>query len=424
MQHKIKKLPNSRVEVEVTLTAEEMESFFKEAKKKLTEGRVVKGFRPGKAPAELTLTDDDIYNEAAHLAMNKIYPEILDKEKLDTIGPAKADILKIARGNDFIFKLESAIFPEVRLPEYKKIAESIIKEKRDSVIEDKEVNEAIDWLRKSRAKVTPVDRPSKLEDFIEIEVFNSLEKKDFDDSKPGEKDAFILGKNKHLLVGFEKEITGMKKGEKRSFSLVANNDHWDEKIRGKTVNFLVKMNLVGNRELPELSDEFAKSLGKFENMEEVKKSIREGILKEKDMKEKDRIRLKTIEAISEKTKIELPEEMIKLEVENQFHEIGHLASEQGLSMEQYLAKIGKEEKEFKESLAGPSEKNVKQMLILREIAQKENIKPSIEEIENEKTVFLNRYNSEEADKIDKNRLEDYIINRLANEKVFQFLESV
>lgn len=423
MDYKINKLPQSRVEMEVTLTAEEMEPFWLEARKKLSQGVVVKGFRPGKAPADFSSNEEDIYNEAANLAMNKTYPEILEKEKLETIGPAKADIKKLAPANEFTFKISAAIFPEIKLPNYKDIAAEILKGKKSVEAEDKEIDQAIDWLKKSRAKVDPADRPSKKGDFVEIEVYNSLEEKDFDESKPGEKDSFILGENKQLMAGFEDEIMDMKMGDKKSFSLVSPDNHWDEKVRGKKVYFLVKMNLVGTRQLPELSDDWAKSLGKFETVEDLKKSLKEGILKEKEMKEKDRIRLEMIEKIADQTEIELPEELVQVEVETQVGNISQMAGEQNMTLEKYLQSIGKDEKTFRADLVEPAKKNVKRFLVLRQIAQEEKIDPSAKEIEEEINLFMNRYNEEEAKKIDRSRLEDYIKGRLANEKVFQFLEN-
>jgi len=125
MQHKIKYLPKSEIELEITIPSEEMEVFWRMANKNITEKIQVNGFRTGRIPENLLKDQkiqEEIYNEAASLAVRKTYLEVLAKEELEPLGNVQVEVLKIAPQNEFIYRLKVAILPKFKLPDYKEIA--------------------------------------------------------------------------------------------------------------------------------------------------------------------------------------------------------------------------------------------------------------------------------------------------------------
>ncbi|HRY76591.1 MAG TPA: trigger factor [Candidatus Paceibacterota bacterium] len=426
MQHKIKNLPKAQVELEITLSAQEMEIFWQAAKKKLAENVQLKGFRPGKAPAAILETPeakDELYNEAANAAIKKAYPDVLAEEELEPLGKIEVEVLKIAPANEFIFRLKAVVLPKPELPPYKDISLATQKGKKALTVKEEEIEEAMAWLRKSRAKINSVERPAQNGDFVEVEIKSALTGAEL--PKATGPESFILGEG-HFLPGFEEKIEGLKVGEKKSFQLKTPADYWDKDLQNKELSFEVQLNKVSERQLPELNDDWAKSLGRFNNLEELKKSISDGLLFEKESKEQERLRALTLEKIVKETKVELPEVLVENEIEHRLHEIGHLAQDNGMTMEDYLKKINKDEKSLREDLRLEAEKTLRGALVLRHISRLERLEPKTEEIEIAMNEFLKHYGEQkEAEKsIDRAALFEYTKERLTNEKVFQFLENL
>lgn len=426
MQHKIKNLPKAQVELEITLSAQEMETFWQAAKKKLAENVQLKGFRPGKAPAAVLETPeakDELYNEAANAAIKKTYPDVLAEEELEPLGKIEVEVLKIAPANEFIFRLKTVILPKPELPQYKDIALAIQKGKKALTVKEEEVKEAMAWLRKSRAKINSVERPAQNGDFVEVEIKSALAGAEL--PKATGPESFILGEG-HFLPGFEEKIEGLKVGEKKIFQLKTPADYWDKDLQNKELSFEIQLNKVSERQLPELNDDWAKSLGRFNNLEELKKSISDGLLFEKESKEQERLRALTLEKIVQETKVELPEVLVENEIEHRLHEIGHLAQDNGMTMEDYLKKINKDEKSLREDLYLEAEKTLRGALVLRHISRLEQLEPSTEEIEMAMNEFLKHYGDQKevGKNIDRAALFEYTKERLTNEKVFQFLENL
>jgi len=426
MQHKIKNLPKSQVELEVTISPQEMEIFWQLAKKKTAENIKLKGFRPGKAPTGVfddKKTQADIYNEAANLAIQKTYPEFLAEESLEPLGRVEAQVLKLAPDNEFIYRIKMAILPKFQLPDYKKIAALALKEKKPQEVKNEEIKEGVKWLQKLRSQIKAVERPAQKGDLVEAEINSFVGQKSL--SKTTNPESFILGEG-HFLPGLEEQIEGLKAGERKNFQLKVPADYWDEALRNKELSFEVKINKVKERKLPEVNDEWAKSIGSFNTLEELEKSIGDGLKFEKEMKERDRLRVFMMERILKETEIDLPEILVENEMNHRLHEISHLAEDIGLSLEEYLKKINKNESQLREDLKGEAEKTLKSVLTLKEIARLKELQPKTEEIETAMNEFLKHHHDlKEAEKnIDRAAFFEYTKERLTNEKVFQFLENI
>lgn len=422
MKTSIQKLPKSKIEILFELSTEEFKDYLDKAIFNLGRDIEIQGFRKGKVPKEILereLGIGKILDEAANLAVKESYVKVILENNIEAIGRPEIQITKIAQGSPFEFKAEVFVLPEVNLPDYREIASKI--KPREVSVEEKEVEEALIFLQKSRAKFLPKTEGCQNGDFVEI-IFQSPQIEGGKENK----DSFILGQG-HFVPGFEKNLEGMKAGAEKEFSINFPENYYQKNLAGKVIDFKVKMISVSKIELPEITDNWARSLGKFEDLESLKRSIREGIKMEKIEEEKQRNRQEILEKIQEKTVLEIPEILIDFEKERMLEELKeNLQNQFQIEFNDYLDKIQKTPEELKDSFLSEAERRVKGFLVLREIAKKENISVSQEEVEEKINELLKHYPSVEmAEKtLDLEKLKVYYEGVIRNEKVFQFLESL
>lgn len=411
MKTSVKKLSNSEVELEIEVSAEEFNRFIEQATLNLGRDSEIKGFRKGKVPKQIIeehVGSEKILIEAADLAIKENYRKAILENKIEAIFQSKVEIKKLAKGSDLVFSAKTAVLPEVKLPDYRKIASKIKRNK--VVVEEKEIENALKWLQKSRAKFTLKNQPAQKGDFVEIEYWSAQIQGE------GRKDAFSLGEG-HFLPGFEEKIIGMKSGEEKE-NITLNKD-------GKEIILKVKVISVQNVEPPEANDEFAKSLGKFDNLDALKKNIKQSLVLEKEQVEKQRVRQEILERIGEKTKVEIPDVLIENEQKQILENLKKMVSERlKISFEDYSKKLKKTEKEILDSFLLKAQKKVKSFLILREIGKREKIEVLEEKLREEVNKILKQYpNIGQAEKnLDLERLKEHTKEALRTEKIFQLLE--
>ena len=401
MQHSIKKLEESKLEIKVEIPASDFDQFYSKTLREFGENLEMPGFRKGKVPKEIIekmIDQKEILTRAAETAVKENYSKIVSENSLEVLGNPEVEILKMALKNPFEFKVSVSVIPEVELPDYKKIAFEVKRKKVE--VTEKEVEDALKWLQKSRAKFSLKGGLSQKGDWVEIEYSQ--------DGSSLQKDAFVLGQGK-LIPGFEDNLEGMKTGEEKEFEL-------DKK------KFKTKMVSVQKMELPEMTDEFVKNLGKFENVAALRQSVEVGMKKEKEISETERRRKEILEKIAQKTEMKIPDILIEEQKKRHLGNMKKQVSENlKMNFNQYLEKIKKTEKDMLDSFKELSQKQVKESLVLREIEKKENIEVSSEEIEKEVSNILKNYQKE---KVDLEELKSYTKEVMKQEKTFQLLESL
>jgi len=436
MKTEIKKLPGSQIEILFEISAEEFQKFIEKAIFELAKDLEIEGFRKGQAPKEIIIQkigQDKILASATQLAIEENYFRENFAQKFEVISQPKIEILSAPSfDGGLTFKAVFATLPEIKLPDYKKIASEI--KRKEIFVEEKELEEALSFLQKSRAKFIFENRPAKRGDFVEIEfqspkIEGGLKRKD----------NFILGEG-HFVFGFENNLEGMMPGQEKEFSLQFPKEHPQKNLAGNTVNFKVKMSSVQRMELPQINDEFAKNLGKFENLIGLKENIKEGIKMEKENSESQRIRGEILEKIVRKMEGDIPEVLIETEKKRMLEDLKNFVSERlKLTLEDYLAKIQKTEKELLDSFSNEAEKKVKSALILKEISKREKIEVSEEEMKIAISEFLKNYLGPEKAKkalarqnfegqnlggLDLEKLKGYYEEVIRNEKALNFLEKL
>ncbi len=422
----IKKLPKSQIEILLAVPAPELEKFLDMAAEELSKEIKIDGFRPGKAPrniVEQKLGSEKVLAHGAEKAVRKSYVDSITKNKIEAIGEPKITITKIAPGNDLEFKVVVSVMPEITLGNHRKDVKNIKKEKRVGVSE-KDVDSELNNLARSRAKLITVNRPARVGDRVEIDFEAQIEGKTIEGGV-SKNHPLTIGEN-YFIPGFEDKLIGMKEGEEKTFELPFPSDYHKKELAGKPATFKVRISLVQQKELPKIDDEFAKNLGKFENLEKLKANLKEGMEAEKEKKNQEKWRTEAIEEIVKSSQMEIPDILVNGELDKMMVEFEQNIAQMGMAMETYLSNLKKSKEDLQKDWQEPAAKRVKAALVLREIAEAESITVESQEIEEEMNKVIAYYkNMGSLEKnIDMERLYNYTKGVLLNEKVFQLLENL
>lgn len=427
----IKKLPKSRVEFNIIIIWNDWKLFLDEAVEKISKEIKIEGFRAGKAPrkvVEQKVGKDLILNTAAEDAIKKYYPEKISELHLSPIGSPEITIVNLAEENDLEVKIVISVMPEVKLQDYKDEINKLNKKyaQEEAEITEDDIVREIEKIAKSRAKLVTVRRPAKKDDavIVDFEV-----KKDNVVIEGGVANghSLVLGSNV-FIPGFEEKIIGMNEGDEKEFELSFPKEYHEKNLANKIAQFKVKVTLVQERDIPAIDNEFAKSLGDFEDLNALKKNIGEGMKKEKDFQNQEKRRADIVDILIDKVELseELPELLVHEEIHKMLYELESQIQQMGMSLVDYVSQLGKTIDDLEKDWIPQAQKRIKSALALEQIIKEKEINVSSEKIEEAMNKTLQFYKNEKElkDKIDMKRLYDYTSGTLKNEEAFKLLEKI
>mgnify|MGYP001258231923 CR=1 FL=1 len=386
----------SQIELTVELSVDEFKPYIDQGVSKISKEVKIDGFRSGKIPYDVLkgkIGEMAILEEAARIAINKTIEKALAElgdGKL--IGQPKVDIVKLAPNNPVEYKISVAIIPEVAIESYKDLK---IKPKEIKVEED-EITKTLDELKESRVVETLADREVKEGDKVLVDI------QMFHDNVPieggqAQGTAVLMGKD-FLVPGFDKQLNGAKKGDHKEFSLPYPEDHYMKNIAGKMVDFKVDIKEVYDRKLPELNDEFAIAFG-LKSLKELKENIEKSIKGQKEQEQGRETEKELLDKIVKNTKFgDIPPMLIEQEGQTMLSELENGLAQQGAKFDDYLKSIGKSREQLQIDMLPDATNRVKVSLLIREIAEKENIKVEDKEID-EHIEHMKMHYKENADVI-------------------------
>lgn len=393
MNVKKEELQKSEIKLTIELSAEEFAPFVEKATKKFANEIEIKGFRKGHAPLDVVkekVGEMPLHQEAAELAVRETLGDAVEQEHLHTVGQPAIGVEKLAPGNPFVYTAVFPVLPSVTLPEMAKIKV----EKKEVETTDEEVDRVLENLQNMRAKEVAVDREAKMGDKVEINFDVYLDSIPVDGGK-GMKHPLILGEET-MIPGFEEQVVGMKKGEEKEFKLSFPEKYHNERLAGKECEFKVKLESVFDRELPELNDDFAKEIGEYKVMGELRDAIKKNIGEEKQQKEDQRVEREMMEALIEKASFgEIPDVMLNQESQQMMQELQQNIMSQGLEFEKYLQHLKKDRKQLMLDFAPDAVKRIKSALIIRAVAEQEKITANEEEVKKDLEEMAKAYEGNE-----------------------------
>ena len=421
MQHTLKKLEKSQVELEITVLPADYEKDMLAAAVRLSERAAIHGFRAGKAPYEIVkqnLGEVKILEEALQSIVEKNYHKAVTEEKLDTVGMPEITIEKMAPGNDFVFKATAALLPKVKLPELSKIDVK----KKEVTIGDKELNEVLENLRKMQAKEVIKEGIATKEDKIEVAMKMTNNKVDVEGGQAPKHQVYLS--EPHYIPGFAEQLVGLKKGDVKEFSLKFPEEHYQKHLAGKNIDFHMTVNDVYSIEYPEINDELATTLGQ-PSLIALKEILQTNLTKEAQSKEDQRLEAELLEKVILASVFEeIPDVLVKSEKQKMFYELKNSLEQQGMSFEKYLADIKKTEEEIHDDFQDRAVTRVKAALVSRQVAKDNNIIVEPAELEKEvetvRVAYKNDPKVEEA--LKRQDVLDTLAATIQNKKVVAFLK--
>lgn len=418
MKSTFDKKPNEAVFREA-LNAEEWEAELENAYNR-TKGRYkVAGFRPGKAPRkliEMHYGAGVFFDAAVDMCINRVYREELDKHpELEVFGQPNVSFEKAEEGEAFAFTFKVTLYPEVKLGEYK----GIKLPKIEYNVSDGDVDARIQTELKQAARSVSSDKAAENGDVVVIDYVGTVDGTEFEGGK-AEKYELKLGSNT-FIPGFEDGLIGAVKGEERDVKVKFPDEYHAENLKGKNAVFHVKVNDVMVEEIPELTDEFVKDRGRYENVEDYKKGTRALLEANASSRQRNERIDAVMKAVTDNAECDVAEEIVKAEVERMYSEFEHQMSHYGISPEDYLKYNNSSPAQFREERKEPAERNVKMRQVMRAIIKAEDIDVSEEEVKQKLRDPSVRASLEHEVKHGGGSVEEYAYNDMLTDKFFEFL---
>lgn len=425
MQFNLEKLDKNFVSVEVAVDTEEIDTALAEAYKKVVQKVNLPGFRKGHIPRQILekqFGKEVFFEDALDIMVHNAYRGALDELKLEPIAQPELDV---AEGLDpekpFSFKIKMEVLPQVTLGEYRGLAV----EKKTVTINDEQVEERLQALRERHAQIAPSDKQ-----VVETGDFAIIDFEGFVDGTPfaggaAQGHSLEIGSGS-FIPGFEEQLIGMTVGAEKEIAVKFPEDYHGEELAGKDAIFKVSLKEIKVKELPELDDEFAQSIGKFENMAALKADLKTKMTTAAEQETESAYSQAVIDLAVENATVEVPETLIIREMDEMVHQFQHSLAYQGLNFEQYLKYVNKTEDDVLQEFRPDAEKRVKTDLVLTNIAKAEQMDVSETELDEKVTELAGRYQQKNVAKFKKDlkskgRLED-IKQSILLEKATEFVK--
>lgn len=429
MEVTTKVLPNSQVELNLTLPWEEWSKEVDHAAEALSKDVKTPGFRPGKTPRavlEKRFGKETLLAEAAEHAVTHAYSKAVAEEGLKAIGRPQVTLGEVKEEQDLTMTITTDVMPTVTVGNWREVAKKVNKEfqeKKTSVSEEA-VTAEIERIAKMRAPLVTVNRAAQDGDTVLLD-FEVKQDGVTIENGSSKNHPLVIG-SQSFIPGFEEEIKGLKANDEKTFTLTFPAEYHAAHLAGKPAEFAVTVRAVQEMETPEINDDFAKSLGAFEDLAALQKSVREGMEAEEQARQKNETRTALLDALVAKQTIEYPESLVQEELSRIKAEFANQLSRMGASFEDFVAQSKKTEEDLKKDWLPQAKKRVAAYLILDAIATEENIFIESEEVEAEMNKALGYFkNVKDAEKnLDMAALYNVVNEQLRNEKVFNLLENV
>ncbi len=429
MNHKIKNLPSGRLEIEISVEPSEYQNNLEKAARNLKDIKI-DGFRPGQAPYELVknkLGETKLLEVALEDIVSHTFFQIVKDNDLNVIGAPEIKIIKMAPQNPLVYQAVVDLLPELTLPDLEKIKI----EKKEIIVSEEDINQALTELQTMRSKESLINRPAQKGDKVEIDYNISLNNVPIEGGQQ-KKFPIYLGEQK-MIPGLDEQIYGLKTGEEKEFPLQLPENFFNKNLAGKTGEFKIKVHGVFQIDKEEINDDFAGRVGTFKNLAELKKQLSDNIKIEKDREEEKKVETTLIDNLIDKTKFgDIPENLIKRETQIMIEELKNNLANYQINFQTWLNNLNKKEDDLIADFQPQALRRVQAALIMREIIKQNNLQVTAEEIEAEIEHLQEHYiehlqehyqdNNEVKEKINSRAYRDYLKQNLLSQKAMSWLK--
>ena len=415
MKIKVEDIDPVQKKVLIEVPVEQVMLEFDKAYKKIGQHVKIKGFRKGKAPRSLIRRyhGDSVREEVLEGLIRKTFPKVLkDLDAKLATEPMLEDVGELKEGEPFSYSALLNFWPEFDLPEYK----GLRLERAKVMVTEEEVEEQMQALRKHFGFVESLeeDRPVQEGDIVIL---------DFQGSFNGEPVEGLKEENYYIEVGtgyfnekFEKGLIGAEKGAERVIEVDYPEDALNENVAGKTIQYTVLVKDIKKRVLPDLDDEFAKKIGpQYNTIDTLRERMRKQLEEDKKEAADRALRQQLIDKLIEQVDFPLPKALVDKKLTQMMDNIVAHLQERGMDLEG----TGMSEERLKEKMRPDAERQVKMEMILDEIAEKEGISVSNEDLVRY-TEALPQYKDLDQTQV-RSAVIDYVLPKLRAKNTIDFL---
>jgi trigger factor len=363
-------------------------------------------------PAVIAEAIDHLVSDSYDAALDQVTIIPIDQPEVD-IDPSG-----VAEGQPVRFTATVAVRPEVTLGAYSDYPFTL--EVPD--VTDEQVEGVIAELRNEQATLRPIDdRPAAEGDVAAVKFVGTIEGEPFEGGS-ADRLPLVIGEDR-MIPGWEANLVGMAIDQTKGFDIAFPDDYRVEELQGKPAHFEVTMLDLRERLLPDVDDEFARSVGEVHTVDELRAEIRDALGRRAEDEARHAFADRIIDFAASNATVELPEVMIANEIEIMRDELRNRLAAQRIGLDQYLALAKQTPEELATELREPASRRVKVLLVLSAIAEKEGIDASPEEIQAEIDEQLARYGNDPklAEYLTSRRGRSYLRMTLRNRRLVDTL---
>ncbi len=380
------KLEKSRVALTIETSAEEFEAAVNKAYLKMRGKINVPGFRVGKAPRKIIekmYGAEVFYEEAVNIILPDAYEAAVKEQELEVVGYPQVELESCTK-DGVVFKCTVAVYPEVKLGQYKGLEAP----KAEVKVVAADVNARLKEMADRNSRLVSVERAVKKGDTADIDFEGFNNGVAFDGGK-GENFDLEIGSGS-FVPGFEDQLIGMKAGEEKDIDITFPENYTPE-LAGKPVVFHVKVNEVKEKQVPAIDDEFAKDVSEFDTLKDLKADIKKKLTAERTESAQRAFEDVLMAKVAEGIEADIPEEMVELQAERMMEQFKQQLASQGIPFDQYLKMTNTAEADFRKQAQGPAADQVKMDLAVEAIIKAEGLEASDEDVESEMKSVAEKY---------------------------------
>lgn len=404
------KLDGSRVRLAVEVPPEDLQKEYGRAIQRVGRRVKIPGFRPGKAPRRLVENAagvGTVLQDLMEAVVPRAYTSALDETGVTPIDQPELDVPELPTLDaPFLFSAEVAVAPTVELGDIDDVS---IEVSVDEVTED-EIEAEVEQLRTTQAAWEPVERPAVAEDMVQTRIQIVGEGIEPEDPQPYN---VLVGSN-GFPAGFDGAVTGAVAGDAVSYDARIPPNDPNEALRGKDVTFEIQVDGVSERQLPDLDDEFARSVGPFENLDGMRERITSALGERKALEAQRDLEEQAVRNLVERATFEIADVLVEREREQVLQERTDALVQRGVPVDTYLAMQG-ETRDAWEAQAGEEALNrIHRGLALDAYAEAQGIEADVDEMQAEVDRVAEYYPQERRNIIRSNLMRDEARLRVAS----------
>ena len=403
----------------IELDEEDIDPYLNKAYKKVVSRVNIPGFRKGKAPRSIIeqyFGKESLINEELDSMLPELTSKAISQQELDIVGMPSISLEKM---DPISFSATVPLTPSIDLGDYS----SIRVKRKNTRITKKVIDERIEQLRTSVAAWEPADRKIQTGDMVSANIVGVHN----DDEVINEPDGVYLISEEieRPFPGFANKLIGLESDKPSTFELDIPKDFNDEKLAGNTISFNVTVKDIKERILPEVTDEFAQSLGaEYEDLDSLKSEIRKSLKSEAEAEAIRDFRENIISELIDTATIELPPLLVQLESEHMVNEQERMVQQANMVLDDYLQSIGTTREQLIEESRTEAVNRLNRSFILSKLADIEEVEVSNEEIETRIEELFADSEENLPNASQTIEMKDYLERSMKMEKTIERLEQI